>query len=67
MAVRNEIEGVEPMDALHATVHVTCKDWRSFARRLLGPATTSEVLAAELTRRSFGAGRVWTAIRDDAR
>jgi glycosyltransferase involved in cell wall biosynthesis len=65
-AVRNEAEGVEPMDALHATVHVTCKDWLSFARRLRGPATTREVLAAELTRRSFGAGRVWTAMTEDA-
>ena len=64
MAMRNEAEGMEPMNALHATVHVTCRDWRSFGRRLLGPATTREVLAAELTRRSFGAGRVWTAITD---
>jgi glycosyltransferase involved in cell wall biosynthesis len=64
MPVRNEAEGVEPMNALHATVHVTCRDWISFGRRLRGPASTREVLAAELTRRSFGAGRAWSAITD---
>jgi glycosyltransferase involved in cell wall biosynthesis len=63
---RNAAEGVDAMDALHATVHLTCKDWVSFGRRLRGPATTREVLVAELMRRSFGAGRVWTAITDGA-
>jgi glycosyltransferase involved in cell wall biosynthesis len=64
--VRNHAEGVEPLDALHATVRVTCRDWISFARRLRGPGSTREVLAAELTRRSFGAGRAWSAITDSA-
>jgi len=64
IAVRNKTEGVEPMNALHATVAVTCKEWMSFGRRLQRSPSTREVLAAELARRAFGAGRVWSAITD---
>jgi len=64
---RNAVEGVDPMDALHATVHFTCKDWGSFGRRLRGPEAVREVLVAEVARRSFGAGRMWSTIKDGAR
>ena len=62
--LRNQVEGVEPMDTLHAAVQVTCKGWVSLGRRLRGPDTTPVVLADELVRRTFGAGRVWSTITD---
>jgi hypothetical protein len=55
------------MDAHHATFHVTCREWVSFGRRLRGRGVRREVLVAELMRRSFGAGRAWSAITDGAR
>jgi glycosyltransferase involved in cell wall biosynthesis len=64
MRVRNEIEGVEPMGALHTAVHVTCKGWLSFGRRLRGPDTRRVVLTDELVRRTLGMGMMWTAITD---
>ena len=64
LPVRNEVEGVEPMDTLHAAVHVTCKGWVSLGRRLRGPDTTREVLTDELVRRTVGMGRMWATITD---
>jgi glycosyltransferase involved in cell wall biosynthesis len=65
ISLRNQKEGVEPMNALRATIHLTCADWISFGRRLQKrSASTREVLAAELARRAFGAGRAWSAITD---
>jgi glycosyltransferase involved in cell wall biosynthesis len=64
MPVRNQAEGVEPMDALHAALHVTCKGWVSLGRRLRGPDTTRAVLTDELVRRTLGMGRMWSTIAD---
>jgi glycosyltransferase involved in cell wall biosynthesis len=60
--IRNEAEGVEPMDTLHAAVHVTFKGWVSLGRRLRGPDTTRVVLTDELVRRTVGMGRMWSTI-----
>ena len=64
MRVRNEVEGVEPMDALHTVVHVACRGWLSFGRRLRGPDTARVVLTEELVQRTLGMGLMWTAITE---
>jgi hypothetical protein len=54
--------GTEPLDALHATAHVTLRDWGPFLKQLRGPLPTSEVLVSELTKRIAGVGRVWARV-----
>ena len=55
--------GTEPLDALHATAHVTLRDWGPFVKQLRGPLPTSEVLVSELSKRVAGVGRVSGARR----
>lgn len=54
----------EPLDALHATAHVTLRGWGPFVKQLRSPLPTSEVLVSELTKRVAGVGRVWARVAE---